>query len=117
MMKLKSGSSGSLIGAVFAGIAASLCCVGPLILLLLGISGAWVSTLTILEPIRPFAILLTLGFLSVAFWQLYLKPVKCKPGAICEKPRSLGVSRLIFWIITVILLLLLMLPWYAHWFY
>ena len=116
-MKLKRSSPGSLIGAALAGIAASLCCVGPLVLLLLGISGAWVSTLTSLAPIRPFAVLITLGFLGVAFWQLYLKPVKCEPGAVCEKPRYLQIQRIVFWIITIILLLLLTLPWYAHWFY
>lgn len=116
-MKLKHGNSGFLIGAVIAGIIASLCCVGPLILLLLGIGGTWVGTLTLLEPIRPFTIIITLGFISIAFWQLYLKPFKCEPETMCAKPSYLRVQRIIFWIITVVLLLLLALPWYAHWFY
>lgn len=116
-MKLKFESPSSLIGAIIAGIAASLCCVGPLGLLLLGIGETWASTLTVLEPFRPFAIFITLGFLGIAFWQLYLKPVKCEPRTTCERPCYLQTQRTLFWIITVILLLLLMFPWYAHWFY
>lgn len=40
--------------ALMAAIGASVCCVAPLVLLSLGIGGAWVSTLTAMEPVRPF---------------------------------------------------------------
>ena len=52
------------IGAVLAAIGASVCCVGPLLLLSLGIGGAWMSTLTSMESIRPFFIILTLIFIA-----------------------------------------------------
>ena len=42
--------TGTLITGGFAGILASACCVGPLVLVSLGLGGAWVSTLTVLEP-------------------------------------------------------------------
>ena len=41
---------GSLVAGVLAGIGASVCCVGPLVLLALGIGGAWIGNLTALEP-------------------------------------------------------------------
>lgn len=45
-------------GALFAGglaaILASTCCLGPLVLVALGFSGAWIGNLTVLEPYRPF---------------------------------------------------------------
>lgn len=44
---------GSLIAGVLAAIGASVCCVGPLVLLALGIGGTWVSKLTAMEPYRP----------------------------------------------------------------
>ena len=116
-MKLKWNIQNSLVGSFIVGIAAVLCCTGPLILLLLGISGAWISYLTILEPLRPVIVLLTGTFLGVAFWQLYVKPMKCTPGAVCAKPRYLLAQRLLFWLFTVILILLLTFPWYAHWLY
>ncbi|WP_347878635.1 mercuric transporter MerT family protein, partial [Pseudomonas aeruginosa] len=37
---------GSLIAGVLAAIGASVCCVGPLVLLTLGIGGTWVAGLT-----------------------------------------------------------------------
>ena len=41
-------------GALFAGglaaILASACCLGPLVLVTLGFSGAWIGNLTVLEP-------------------------------------------------------------------
>lgn len=44
---------GSLSASAAATIAASLCCVGPLVLVILGIGGAWISNLRVLEPWRP----------------------------------------------------------------
>ncbi|MFS4662472.1 mercuric ion transporter MerT, partial [Klebsiella pneumoniae] len=47
-------------GALFAGglaaILASTCCLGPLVLVALGFSGAWIGNLTVLEPYRPLFI-------------------------------------------------------------
>lgn len=43
----------SLGGALVAAVAASVCCLGPLVLLALGVSGAWASSLRALEPYRP----------------------------------------------------------------
>jgi mercuric ion transport protein len=62
----------SLLAGVAAGIGASVCCVGPLALLALGVSGAWIGNLTALEPYRPLFIGLTLVFLGLAFLRLYL---------------------------------------------
>ena len=50
---------GSLLAGVLAAIGASVCCVGPLVLLALGVGGAWVSNLTALEPARPLFIAAT----------------------------------------------------------
>ena len=40
----------SLLLAIVAGLGASACCIGPLLLLSLGIGGAWVGNLTAMEP-------------------------------------------------------------------
>ena len=46
---------------------ASACCIGPLVLLTLGISGACVSNLTALEPYKPIFAVIALGFIGVGF--------------------------------------------------
>ena len=40
----------ALAGGVLAGVGASACCVGPLLLLSLGIGSAWIAHLTAQEP-------------------------------------------------------------------
>ncbi len=103
----------SLIAGVFAAVGASVCCVGPLVLLTLGIGGTWVGNLTAMAPYRPIFIGLTLLFLGLAFRKLYLVPQACTPGTPCADPRTVGRQRLTFWIVTVLLLGLLAVPWLA----
>ncbi|MBS7663208.1 mercury transporter MerT [Pseudomonas lalucatii] len=103
----------SLVAAGLAAIGASLCCVAPLLLLTLGVGGAWVGSLTALEVYRPFFAALTLLFLGLAFHRLYIEPQACIPGKSCAAPRMRRQQRLVFWITTVLLLGLLALPWLA----
>ncbi|MCA0406035.1 MAG: mercury transporter MerT [Proteobacteria bacterium] len=104
---------GSLVAGALAAIGASVCCVGPLVLLALGIGGAWIANLTALEPLRPWFIAATLLFLGLAFRRLYLQPQVCEPGAECAEPIVLKRQRLIFWVVALALLALLSVPWLA----
>jgi mercuric ion transport protein len=88
----------SLVVGTLAAIGASVCCIGPLILLLLGVGGAWIGDLIALERYRPLFIGLTLIFFGLAFRQLYLVPQVCTPGAVCAAPIALTRQRIIFWI-------------------
>ncbi len=99
--------------AAAATIGASLCCIGPLVLLSLGIGGTWVSSLTALTPYRPYFIGITLLFLFLAFRKLYLIPRSCKIGTACAIPSTLRNQRIIFWAVTVILAALLTFPYYG----
>lgn len=70
--------AGGLIAfAVLASILASTCCVLPLVLVLVGITGAWMVHLTALKPLAPYAIALTLGALAWAGWLVF------RPAAVC----------------------------------
>jgi len=106
-------NKGSMIAAVIAAIGASLCCVGPLVLLALGIGGTWISSLAALEPYRPIFIGITLVFLFLAFRKLYLVPRQCAPDDACAVPSTLRNQRIIFWIVTVLLIALLTFPYYG----
>jgi mercuric ion transport protein len=108
---------GSLIASALAAIGASVCCVGPLVLLALGISGSWIGSLTAMEPYRPFFIGLTLLFLGLAFRKLYLMPQVCAADTVCADPRMTTRQRLVFWIVAGLLLGLLAVPWFAPLFY
>ena len=103
-------SKQSLIAGILAAIGASVCCVGPLILLLLGIGGAWVGTLTTFEPVRPYLMAATFAFLAVAFYRLYLAPQVCKPNTPCADQGTQKRQRVIFWTASVLIVCLLALP-------
>ena len=79
-------AAGGVLGAVLA----STCCIGPLVLLSLGISGAWIGNLTALEPYKPVFAAIALVFIGLGFWQVYVRPrMACEPGSYCARPGAL----------------------------
>lgn len=114
MAKLDVRNSLSL--AILATVGASVCCVAPLVLLMLGIGGAWIGNLTAMEPYRPVFIGVAFVFIWMAFRKLYLVPADCAPGTSCANPAVLKRQRLIFWIVTVFMLGLLAVPTLAPFF-
>jgi mercuric ion transport protein len=107
----------TLAGGVLAGIGASACCVGPLLLLSMGIGGAWIAHLTVLEPYRPVFIVFTVVFLGSTFWKLYLVPQDCAVGDNCVADRTRKVQRILFWVFLPIVLFLVASPWILPIFY
>jgi len=105
------------LAAGLAAIGASLCCIGPLVLISLGIGGAWISNLTALEPYQPVFVAITLVFLFLAFRKLYLVPEQCAPGDSCALPNALRNQRIIFWIVTAVLIALVTFPYYGLMFF
>jgi mercuric ion transport protein len=105
-----SNANASLFAGALAAIGASVCCVGPLVLLMLGVGGAWIAHLTALEPLRPWFVAATLLFLGLAFRRLFLRPQVCVPGAPCAEPVVLRRQRWIFAIVALALILLLLVP-------
>jgi mercuric ion transport protein len=107
----------ALVGGVLASIGASACCIGPLLLLSVGIGGAWIGNLTALEPYRPVFIALVLVFLGFAFRQLYFVKQSCDSDANCAADRTRRTQRRIFWIAVPLLLGLVAVPWLMPLFY
>ena len=107
----------TLFASALAAIGASLCCVAPLALVTLGIGGAWMATLTRLEPARPVFVALALGLLALAWRKLYRPLTACAPGKLCADVAVQHRQRLIFWLVAIPLLLLLAFPLYAALFY
>lgn len=97
---------------LLAGVGASLCCL-PILLLLAGMGGAWMGTLTAMEPYRPYLTGLTVVFLGLAFWKLYIVPRRCAEDEACTTPRTLRRQRLMLWSITVLVGVLIGIPYYA----
>jgi mercuric ion transport protein len=74
-------------GGILGAIAASSCCIAPLVLFSLGISGAWIGNLTALAPYQPYFIAATLACLGYGYWLVYRrKTVTCADEAACSRP-------------------------------
>ena len=110
------GRAALLAGGV-AALLASSCCVGPLVLITLGFSGAWIGNLTVLEPYRPAFITLALLALLLA-WQRIWRPVAaCAPGEVCAVPRVRRAYQQLFGVVVALVLLALAFPYVASFFY
>lgn len=96
MSKPKNGR-GALAAGGLAAVLASTCCLGPLVLVALGFSGAWIGNLTALEPYRPIFVGAALIALFFA-WRAIFRPVAaCKPGEVCAMPQVGTAYEILFW--------------------
>lgn len=106
-------TKGTLIAGLLAGLTASACCAGPLILLMLGISGSWIGNLSALEPYRPMFILIAVVFLGLAYRKIYMTPKACSTDAVCATRQGKRSQQIIFWVTTLIVILSIAFPWYG----
>lgn len=96
----KNESNFSMVGGIIAATGAGVCCVGPLLLLLLGISGSWISNLTAFEPYRPLFIIIVVLLLGFAGCKIYRPIEECESENACANPKTRHRRKVIFWLIT-----------------
>ena len=90
-------------GGVLGAIAASSCCILPLVLFSLGMGGAWMGNLTALAPYQPIFVIVTLGFLGYGYWLVYRKPkADCAEEAACARPLPNRIVKLSLWLATAL---------------
>ena len=74
-------------GGILGALAASSCCILPLMLFSLGVSGAWIGNFTQLAPYQPYFIAATTGFLGTGYWLVYRSSkLACADGEACARP-------------------------------
>src|SRR6266852_4575727 len=112
----RTGSGALLVGGL-AAILASTCCLGPLVLVALGLSGAWIGNLTLLEPYRPFFIAGALVALFFAGRRIFRPAQACKQSEACAVPRTRRIYKIVFGIVSVLVLVALIFPYVAKFFY
>ena len=111
------GGGKALIAGGISALLASACCLGPLVLIMLGISGAWISSLTLLEPYQPWfmgAAAIALVFAGRRIWR---PAAVCEVGQVCERPMVKRSYKVLFVLVVLLLGISLAFPWIAHWFY
>jgi mercuric ion transport protein len=80
-----------------------------------GVSGAWIGSLTLLEPYKPLVAALALASIGGGFWQVYFRkaPVVCGPDGLCARPSSTIITQTVLWIATALVLVALTINWWA----
>lgn len=108
--------SGALFVGGLAAILASICCLGPLLLVALGLSGAWIGNLTRFEPYRP----LFIGGAVIALFfagRHIFRPGPCEPGEVCAVPQTRRIYKILFVTVSVLVLIALVFPYVVKLFY
>lgn len=108
---------GALAAGGLAAILASTCCLGPLVLVVLGFSGAWIGNLTVLEPYRPIFIGAALLALFFAWRSIFRKVEACKSDDLCTVPQVRTTYKVIFWTVAALVLVALAFPYVLPLFY
>lgn len=115
----KNSKPGKLAGAsILSAIAASLCCITPVLALISG-AGGIASSFSWLEPARPYLLGITVLVLGFAWYQK-LKPrtaeeIQCACEDV-EKPPFMQTKKFLG-IVTVFAFLMMAFPYYGHLFY
>jgi mercuric ion transport protein len=108
---------GTLISGGLAALLASACCLGPLVLISAGISGAWLSQLTLLEPYSPWLIAASMIALIFAYRRIWRPRSQCGPNQVCSIPEVSRAYKIFFVISASLLVSSLLFPAIAHLFY
>ena len=107
-----------LIGtSVLTALAASICCITPVLAILAGSTGL-ASTFSWIEPFRPYLISFTILVLAFAWHQKLRPKTKAKIDCECEddKPKFIN-SNIFLFLVTLFAGVMLAFPHYSHIFY
>ncbi|PHS64038.1 MAG: heavy metal transporter [Flavobacterium sp.] len=106
----------SILGAgVVSAIAASLCCITPVLALIAGTTGM-AASFSWIEPLRPYLLIFTVLVLGFAWYQqLKTKKIDCD----CEEDKKSGFfqSKTFLFLITIFAIVMSLFPYYSSVFY
>jgi mercuric ion transport protein len=101
-------------GGLLSAIGAASCCVVPFALFTLGVSGAWISNLTALEPYQPAFVAIAVACLGYGFLLVYRKPkIACAEGSYCARPSTNRMAKIGLWTATAFIIIAVAFPYTA----
>lgn len=116
MTEPNKGAGPLAVGGI-AAILASACCLGPLVLVTVGFSGAWIGNLAVMEPYRPLFIVAALVAMFFAWRRIFRSTEQCQPGEICAVPQVRKGYKFRFWFVVLLIVVALAFPYVLPWFY
>jgi mercuric ion transport protein len=105
---------GAAFAAVSAAFASALCCAGPLIAVLLGVSGAGIAAT--FTPLRWYFIGGSALFLGIGYLTLYRERRRaCEPGGACADATVRRRMKRMLWAATVLAVVFATFPTWSGW--
>ena len=101
-------------GGATAALAASTCCVLPLGLGAVGVSGAWLANLSVLAPYQTGLRVLAVLLLAAGFWLVYRRPARSVEGRACVAVPSQSTTKSALWMGALMMALVLTAGWWQQ---
>src|SRR5215470_15082326 len=97
------GTTLMAVGGLLGALAASSCCILPVVLFSLGISGAWIGNFTQLAPYQPYFLVATIAFLGTGHWLVHRASKRaCVEGEACARPLPNRLVKIVLMTATVL---------------
>jgi mercuric ion transport protein len=113
MSPLENKAPAMIGGGIIAAMVASLCCVGPVILTLLGVSGA--AALSKLDFLRLPMIIVVVIIFVIAGISLFKKKSSCAPGSLCADPHKYRMMVIAYWLGLIVAIAGITSPYWINW--
>lgn len=111
-MQKPAPETASIAAGAASALGASTCCVLPLVLVSMGLGGAWITQLRALEQFQWVFIGLAAAAFGYAFYRLYLRSAPCGPDLACT-PATRRHQRVAFWATLLSAKAILLAPFYV----
>lgn len=108
---------GLLAAGGLTALLGSVCCLGPLVLVSIGLGGAWLSELQVFEPLRPYLLGAAVVLLFLAYRRIWRPAAQCAPGQVCALPKTRRRYKTLFALAASLLSAALLSPYLAPLFY
>ena len=103
-------------GGLFGAVAASSCCILPVLLVSVGAGGIWIGKLTALAPYQPFFIVVTLGLLTWGHVVVYRRRQSvCDADTACAQPLANRFVTTVLWAATALVAAAIAFPFLVPW--
>lgn len=107
----------ALAAGGLAALLAGACCLGPLVLVSIGVTGTWLGYLPRLEPYRPLFLGVAVLALVFAWRRIYRPATECKAGEVCAIPRVKRGYKIGLWSVAALLAVMFAFPYFLPLFY
>lgn len=102
------------VGGIVTAFTSALCCAGPILAVTAGVSSAGLSAT--FDPLRPYMLVGTAGFLALGFFQLHREEKACELDKACADEKVRKRMKVTLWSATSLAIVFATFPTWQAWF-